>query len=503
MKQKNTCIGFGCIGLSLFFFFNPDINVIDLLPDAIGYILLAIGLSKLADLNEKIQEAMLSFQKMIYVSLFKILAVFWLFGLTNNLERPVGFLVFSFSFATIELLLLIPAWAKLFDGLLYLGNRMNGVAVFEKKTYRGRAFAVPCPESADFTDVAVYERKLDHWRRRQRRFEKKERARAARFAKKKTAVERVRAFAIVFVSFKAFMAVLPEFASLSTSTYNETLRTGFLYEYVELFRALSCLIVLGVGIAWLVGTLRFWGRIKKDRSFVEACYRQYCEEVLPREELFIQRGVKRAFAVLSVGVILCLHFYVDNVNVFPDLLSAIALLVGVLMLRRYVEEWQGMAFLCGLYGVSALVYEICELRFYSVHTVGSIYRNQEAYDAFLTLNVIKGVNTVAFLLAMWALTRLLRQVTLRYTGFSMGEIGREKVKSVHKELNRKVSVVFVAACLCAAMETVHTAWLGRQGVFAEITWILALAASVILIITFFSAKRDIDEQMEYKYMLSR
>ena len=51
MKQKNTCIGFGCIGLSLFFFFNPDINVIDLLPDAIGYFFLAAGIVGMADVN--------------------------------------------------------------------------------------------------------------------------------------------------------------------------------------------------------------------------------------------------------------------------------------------------------------------------------------------------------------------------------------------------------------------------------------------------------------------
>ena len=41
------------------FLFNPNIAVIDFLPDFIGYFFLCIGLSKMADLNEELYEAIL------------------------------------------------------------------------------------------------------------------------------------------------------------------------------------------------------------------------------------------------------------------------------------------------------------------------------------------------------------------------------------------------------------------------------------------------------------
>ena len=42
----------GCL-----FLFNPTVNLIDVLPDVIGYLLILKGLYKLADLNGKIKAA--------------------------------------------------------------------------------------------------------------------------------------------------------------------------------------------------------------------------------------------------------------------------------------------------------------------------------------------------------------------------------------------------------------------------------------------------------------
>lgn len=42
----------GCV-----FLFNPTVNLIDVLPDVIGFLLILKGLYKLADLNGKIKTA--------------------------------------------------------------------------------------------------------------------------------------------------------------------------------------------------------------------------------------------------------------------------------------------------------------------------------------------------------------------------------------------------------------------------------------------------------------
>ena len=72
MKSKKSTqkksIGFGLLSFSLLFFANPNINIIDFLPDFIGYILLCFALSRLADMNESIGEAVSSFRKMILIA---------------------------------------------------------------------------------------------------------------------------------------------------------------------------------------------------------------------------------------------------------------------------------------------------------------------------------------------------------------------------------------------------------------------------------------------------
>ena len=46
---------------ALCFLFNPNIAVIDVLPDFIGYIFLCLALSEIADLNDDLAEAKTAF----------------------------------------------------------------------------------------------------------------------------------------------------------------------------------------------------------------------------------------------------------------------------------------------------------------------------------------------------------------------------------------------------------------------------------------------------------
>ena len=57
-KAKNKKrISFTAIAVSFVFLFNPNISIIDFLPDFIGYIILTVALINLADLNDTFWEA--------------------------------------------------------------------------------------------------------------------------------------------------------------------------------------------------------------------------------------------------------------------------------------------------------------------------------------------------------------------------------------------------------------------------------------------------------------
>ena len=62
VKLKKN-MGFGQIIAALFFLFNPDISIIDVLPDFIGYIILSVALSKIAMISESLYDAKRAFER--------------------------------------------------------------------------------------------------------------------------------------------------------------------------------------------------------------------------------------------------------------------------------------------------------------------------------------------------------------------------------------------------------------------------------------------------------
>lgn len=80
MQKIKKNLGIGQILLSAVFLFNPEVSVIDPLPDFIGYLLLVTGLTCLADLNETLATARKLFLILAWVSGAQLLSVLFLFG---------------------------------------------------------------------------------------------------------------------------------------------------------------------------------------------------------------------------------------------------------------------------------------------------------------------------------------------------------------------------------------------------------------------------------------
>ena len=68
-------ISWGLFAVAFLFLFNPNITIIDTLPDFLGYIILSVALSKLAMINEHIYDAKRAFDRMIIVDIGKIKSI--------------------------------------------------------------------------------------------------------------------------------------------------------------------------------------------------------------------------------------------------------------------------------------------------------------------------------------------------------------------------------------------------------------------------------------------
>ena len=131
-KKISKTMGIGLISWGFLFFFLPDFTVLDLFPDLIGYLLISAGLSKFADLYEEFSEAKKMFNRLCLLGIAKLLSVFMVFGVSDGADRPTTILIAIFVIGTAEIIMSIPAYINLFDGLTYMGTRHDSVTVFRK-----------------------------------------------------------------------------------------------------------------------------------------------------------------------------------------------------------------------------------------------------------------------------------------------------------------------------------------------------------------------------------
>ena len=117
-EKKQKIIGWTSLFAAVVFLCNPDTGIIDILPDFIGYMLLCTAISKIADIDDRISEAYNLFKRMVYISAAKFAALFLQFGFIPTTDQSVSMLLLSFVYSVAELMVVIPALLKLYEGVL-------------------------------------------------------------------------------------------------------------------------------------------------------------------------------------------------------------------------------------------------------------------------------------------------------------------------------------------------------------------------------------------------
>lgn len=443
---------------ALCFLFNPNITVIDPLPDFIGYIFLSFTLSKLGDLNDSLGEARKSFLRMALIDAGKLLAIFWIFGIEAAGERSSSFLLWSFVFAVLELIFLIPAYQKLFEGILQLGNFYENTSIF-KKPKRAR------------TDKSI--------------------------------TERLQRLTVLFVGAKAVLSFLPELADLTNLSYDEQGSTVNLYQYIGTMRVLCFLPVLVLGIVWLVRMLRYVSLLRRDDVLMEGMNATYEKKVLPNEGRFIARSVGMASVALIMGAILTLDLRLDHINVLPDAFAFVGFLIFFLFLKKRTSLAKVLwTVALALYGTFCVASMIGQSLFFSNYTYGSLMRSDEALLAYVVLVAIEIGKAISFLLIGLCIARSFNATIVAHTGFVMGqhahtEVIARHVESVQKELKKYVAYMLAAMVAYALSDVAFEIFNPNYGAMGTINVIVGL----IWIVTVWKAQGEIVYAVKTKYML--
>ena len=449
-------MGFLGVFVSFLFFFNPNVNIIDIFPDFVGYIILVLSLRAVGDLNEEIDSALKLFRYMIFADMGKLLAILWLFGLSSYDERNTGTLLLGFIFSLTEVLLLCPAFSRLFHGLLTLGYTHENQAI-----------------------LGIASKK-----------------------KQKSYTEKARSATLRFVILKSVMSVLPEFSNLTSYEYDETGTTFHsMYEFIGLLRGFAFVIVLIAGLLWLFRMMRYFERIRKDSVFLEKLREQYKEKVLPRKGLFILRGIRFSFLLFILGAVFLIDVRVDGFSMLPDAVGSAFFLVGFLCVRKYLAANRLPLLIAAVvHLILSVASYVGDIAFEANYSYSAVYRDLGAYRAYISLIALSLVRllSMTFLLVLFVL--MLFQVVECHTGFlspTHSKTDEKRLHIYHKEEKKRLASIAVTGTL-AVLGKLFALFFANTLSFATFVGTLT---GIAFAVTLAVALNNLSESMDTKYML--
>lgn len=268
------------MSLSVLFLVNPVFGIADYVPDFPGYILLCIGLSGLAKLEDNLGAARKDFLTLLYVTAGKF--ALWL---TFPSLPAMTKLLLSFSFAVVEAIFFLPAFSKLFSGLDYLLSRHS---------------------DGDFSAKP----------------------------------QKLKGITYAFFIVKSIASFAPLLPTLSVSGIGDG--GTFVYgsgetvwaQFTGLFNIFGAVLTLAFALPWAFSFIKMNLAICKNGAFMASVSEKYEREVLSFPNRIAAERLKTAMLLFTVSCGFTANFYIDYVNVLPGFISALLLFAAVLYLRE-------------------------------------------------------------------------------------------------------------------------------------------------------------------------
>lgn len=358
----------GCV-----FLLNPTVNLIDVLPDVIGYLLILKGLDKLSDLDGKLHSAKQKFKAAAWIAGVKFLVMF----LTPVMDST-WYLLFAFSFGVLEMIYEIPAFVELFGGISYLEMRHtnhktrrteeakprfggtfdktefeDGTAYFELYERRGTEGATPSfEETVPFANGTA-------------RLSISDAGFSSRTNDKTVYLyesDEARVISVIFVVIRAVCACLPEITALFG------VEPGAVRDYTGMRSVLAALlgvVSLVFGVIWFVRMVRYFTNFRKDTRFVSALEEKYAAEILTDELLWTKRKTS-AFCSLSIvafifflcmplsGVLIANHA-LDSFFFMPEFLWGVVMIAAFYAAGEYAPRRRVSVIKASLFSVFSAV----------------------------------------------------------------------------------------------------------------------------------------------------
>ena len=494
MKSLRPRIRFGMICAAIVLLCNPNINLIDILPDAIAYLLLAMALDTVHS-NPKMSEARSGFLKLMWINVSKgpaALLMLMIWGSDPSQKSIIS--VFALAYAVIEIGFSLPAWSNFFDGLFYFGERYGAEGLLSMPMDLGKEPYGEENKSDGSPDFGRFGSPM--WLPR---------------------------LTAIFVVVKAVLSALPEMSLISVKEYTGDAgysgSTLVVSRYYPIFLLIGFVLALVAGVIWASYLYRY---IKH----VAACgsVDRITEEIFlaNREHIELKYRVRRFCSCLilfAIAVGFQIDLIFDDFNVLPDVISGVLFLLFGRMAMEYTRRATPLMIVAGVYSSISLVNYIFCTSFLSKYSYDMIERRESALAAYRPVMALSplemAAGVVMLVLVMLVVRDLITQV---YIGSSADETefdaqktneaaGAMKRKAVYSTVLGILSLVAtcVQVYLNTAMEFVSVnsklAGIGHSAMFVprvEWFWMVPLVLSIAWLAVTLDFSADLRRTMEKK-----
>lgn len=460
-KKTGKYLGLGFAAISAIFLFNPDVAIIDVLPDFIGYTLLAISLRFARDLSPHFENAWRKFRILALMTFFKTLSLFWVFGgLTSAQERPTMMLLLSFCFCLCELIWGIPAWRSLIEGFILHSQTSGGeYPLIEKgaKSYRpGKNI------SYSFRDLTVF-----------------------------------------FMIAKAFFSNVAEFAVLSNHSYDDTAFDW--YRFIGLYRVVTLFVGSLIGIIWLIRAIIFFRGILRDSVLISSMKEKYETTVLPNTGLFVRRDIAFVLGILAISVLTTADLYLDDVNIISDTFTALLLAWTFIKLKPYYKNYKLGVILSAVYGVLTIVGSSLSYNFVTDSIPTKTWVNRVVFKEFMAMYPVRIVEAAFLFITIFFALKGVRAIIDGHCGYipsTMDEAYRNsRMEAIRKEVGVKVTVCLVFAALATVSGGLYEFILSLDLFISPIWWIINFVVCGAFFVSSLYMMNAVNEEVESRYML--
>jgi hypothetical protein len=458
-------MGLGLVMLSVIFLCNPMVGFIDILPDCIGFLLIFNGLRFLADLDDHLEAARKWFLILFWAGVAQFLIQFLVYNFMQGKngeeidprQLPNTVLFLAFTWMALYLLALIPAFRKLFLGLNSLCDRFGYKAPMKS------------PHKSSL---------------------------------KRDAGDRMSIKTAVCIFVIAVMSFLPELASIQSLSFSEgKSRFSFdWYEFIGMFRSLAVILSIGFSIAWLISFLSYFGRLKRDRQWIERMRAQYRTEVLPQTGMLAMRLFSNAFLILYVGIIFAINLKMSFYSCLPGFVFAILVFAGISSLGEILPPQKNTYIAGGALAVSSVAQMIVNHFYLKSYLPEESLYHPTAFWHYLMVQLLEIAETVFTVLLIAYLLQTLNEVVKVYTGVRYGgeeskQLSHSATQKLHASFRIRLYVIFVLFFIAAigniADVVLHFyfGWL----------WLISLCFSILGVFFYQSLQHDLLEEIRFRY----